>query len=330
VHRRGAATYTRAASRFPAGLFAFMPRSRVNPPLIFFLFLMAEIARIVVAPGQTEATIRVQKSTQHLIIGRISTLAIAAVGLALGLPETFTAEITHPVRERAEFFDRIPHAIPAIWAQYGRGPICEFAQAAGLSNAAFGTVAVAGADASQQVFVETIVFINDLGPVELVTDDQFNLTIKGLLPGATYIISAPEMPILPLYANLYYKYEQALILENDRDRTIFTKGIDGLILPNVGEDTITRVKLNFQVDENTTREEEFSMAELRSSQESANPSFSAIYYSGTAATADSKFAPSRKADYLLLDTKSMVSVTVYKALGKLITFTTIKVADRNA
>lgn len=294
---------------------------------------MSDIQRIVVQPGQTEATIRIQKSAQHLIIGRTSTLAIIALGLALGLPETLTAEISHPVRKRVELFDRVPLSVPAIWAQYGRGPIAEFANFSASTAANFGTVAVLGAEAAANVRVEACVFLNDLGPLELLSDDQFTLTIKNLVPGAIYDISAPEMPILPAYSQQYYKYEQSLILENDRDRKIFVKGVDGLILPNLADDVITRLKIEWLVDGLTgeTREEELSMHELLTSQESANPSFNCIHYrSAKPAEVDTDFAPSRFSDYLLLDTKSMISVTLYKALGKLITYTTVQVADRNA
>lgn len=312
-----------------------LPRSRLNRraaarPVTSSLFFITYnnimiIQEFTVLPGQTEKTFRVQKSTQELLISRTGKLSILALGMLLGLPEKISTEITHPVRKRVTQADREPLSHIAAWAQFGRGPIVETAPASGLAEVGFGTAeAVGGA----VVKTQTRYYINQSGPLEIDTDDQFNVTISGLVVGSTYVIESPEMPVQPAYSQMLYNYNISRILENDRQKSIATGGCVGLVLPN-DPLTIERVVMTIQVDENTTKDCTWSLNELLSVQSDANPNVAVMTYTSPNANArGSVSVPSGTSDLLVVSLNHVRSIEIHTTLGRTLDYTLISVQGR--
>lgn len=288
---------------------------------------MSVIQEFTVAPGQTEATFRIQKSAQHLLIKRIASLSIIAAGLLLGLPEKVSAEVSHPARKRFVQGDRVPLSHTSAWAQFGRGPVVEIAPATSLADSGFGEVRIGVANS---ITTTVHYYLNQSGAVELVSDDQFTITITNLVPGAHYVISAPEMPVLPMTANKLYKYDTSLILANDREKELFVAGFAGLILPN-NPAAIERVTFTIVVDDQgTQKEESYPLDELLAVQADANPVVVTMNYTSPNVAARSTVnMTSITSDLLVISLNNCTKVDVQTVLGQEVMYTLIKVADRS-
>jgi hypothetical protein len=289
---------------------------------------MSLIQEFTAQPGETEKTFMVQKTTQELRVKRVSTVAVLLVGLVLGFPEKVSAEITNPVRKRVTGSERIPLSHIAAWGQHGRGPIVESAAAAGLADVDFGegggTVAPA-----RLVTTEIHYYLNQVGPMEIATDDQMAITITGLVPGASYKIYAPGIPVNPATAQQMYVYEQSLILPGDREKTLYTSQACGLILPNAPT-KIVRFVFAFLLPDGTEKEETLLLEDLLAVQSDANPFYGVMSFESEFVNARSTvLMPSGKSDLLVVSLNHVTRVEVHTVLGEQVEYTLVKVVDRN-
>jgi hypothetical protein len=275
---------------------------------------------------ETTQTFRVQKSAQELQFNRTGPIAILTMGMALGLPEKISTEITHPVRKRKTQADLIPLSHIAAWAQFGRGPIVETAAATGLADPDFG---IPNSGSTAQILTQTRYYLNASGPIEIDQEDQFTVKLSGLVIGCTYRIDAPEMPVIPAYSQQFYKYEESLILGTDREKSIFTAGCVGLIIPN-NPLAIERVVMTIQVDETTTKDCTWSLAELLAVQADANPQVAVMNYTSNRANARSTaFVQAGTSDLLVISLNHVRNVEIHNFLGQQVNYTLVSVADRS-
>lgn len=269
-------------------------------------------------------SVRLTKAVAHIELRRFGTLSVLTAGLLAGLPETVSAEITHPTRERARPADRIQLGHIALYGQHGRGPIVEILPATTVQNPD-GSVAV-NADGTQMYALSVKYYLNDNGPIEVLADDHFTVTIEGLVAGAQYELHAPEMPVLPQYANSYNKFEQGIILENDRERMIQTAGKTAIMIPNTPA-AIERILLTFNINGVKTQQE-FSLYELLQAQADKNPVITVLSVTGTAAQRRTLQQMSASADLFLLDLGVISAIQIDTVLGQRLVYTVVSVATR--
>jgi hypothetical protein len=290
---------------------------------------VSKILEFTVAPGATERTFRVTKSVQHLLMRRTGTLAILAAGLLLGLPEKVSAEISHPVRKRVVGCDRIPLSHIAAFNQFGRGPIVETAPAAGLADALFGSIRE-GANASQQITTEVHYYISQDGPLEILSDDDFSITLTGLVVGATYTIFAPEQPVMPASASSYTNYERSLVLAGETQKDVYTADCIGMILPN-RPDVLERLVMTFNMDGSSEKESEYPLDELLAVQADANPFVTVMNYTSPNVNARSSVSTSSgNADLLIMKFQHVNRIELHTVLGQQLEYTLVRNLDRNS
>ena len=278
---------------------------------------------------KAEETFRVSKSAQELIITRTSRLAIFAAGLLSGLPERISAEITNAHRNREEQGDRIPLSEIAFWGQFGRGPITETVPTNWINDANFGLGDEdGGAGALTTVTTKVHYYLSQSGPIELVAEDQFNVTMTNLVIGATYSIESPEMPVVATYANELYRYERSTILGSDTSKEIFTAGAAGIIIPN-DPSAIQRIVATIQIDENTTKQVNWSLPELLATQSQANPHVSQLQVTSVhPREREVRLVASGTAELLQVSLNHMPKIEIHTTLGREVKYTVVRSVTR--
>jgi hypothetical protein len=263
--------------------------------------------------------LRLEKAVQHLDVERISPLSVVSSNIAMGFPEVFSAEITHPVRDRVRPSNDVELAPIALWAQHGRGPITETIKiSTGEDGFAPGTLVVV---------TKFKIYLNDAGPIEVLADDHFTVKITETVNNATYNIYAPEQPLVLSEANKYYEYETALILATDRERRISTLGKLAIILPNNAG--IKRVITRSKAADGSRSEEELTVYELMRVQAEVNPYIASADISGTTFDDRRTLAlHSGDGDLFLMMFHDVESIQLDVELGTELKYTLISLLDR--
>lgn len=276
-----------------------------------FFFIMSLISKFRAVDGQP-VPVRLTKPVQQLTIRRSLSIAhalsVTSNGLSLALPETVTMEITHPSRKRVDGGTVVPLAMVALWSQYLRGPIAE-------SQTGAGDAAV--------VTSEVHYFLNQSSPIELSSEDQFFVTLAGLVGGADYEVYAPEQPILVPNHTKFYNYELVRILASDREKTLMTANHVGLMIPNAPE-KISEVRITYLLQGGGQKEEVYTLRELLSQAQQANPFVSVLNTPG-----GTRFSLSQDANYILLSLNFVPQVEIHTVLGQEVDYMLVKVLDRN-
>jgi hypothetical protein len=277
------------------------------------LFCKMLLHTFTATAGNTETSFKIEQSIQELDINRTGPISLFALGLLLGLPEIISTEITHPVRDRARGADNVYFAYPAFWAQHGRGPILE---------------SVNVDSATPQYEVSYRYYIGDQGPIEILAEDHFTVTVRNMVPGATYQFHGPEQQLDGLSANKYLQYDAGIILQTDRDRRLQVTGKQGIIFPN-RPDVIQDIILT-TVDSNGNKaDKKLDMFELTSIQTDQNPNVVQIQYkSADPAKRDTDFADSKSADLLLIMFNGVTSILIDNILGNELRYAVVSVEER--
>jgi hypothetical protein len=263
--------------------------------------------------GNTETSFKIEQSIQELDIKRTGPISLFLLGLGLGLPEIISTEITHPVRDRARGADNVMICDPAFWAQHGRGPMLE-------------TVNV---DAATPVYTLNFrYYIGDQGPIEILAEDHFTVTVRNLVPGATYEFHGPEQQLDGMQANKYIQYEPGIILPTDRDRRLQVTGKQGIIFPNRPE-VIQDIILTTVDAQGNKADKKLDMFEIATAQTDANPNIAQLQYQSADPTKrDSDFMDSANADRLLIMFNGVTSFLIDNLLGNELRYCVVSVVER--
>ena len=255
--------------------------------------------------------IRLSKPVKMLTIRRLSSVSLTLAGLDAGLPEIISMEITHPSRKRAEGATDFPLSMLAMWGQYLQGPIIERELAA-------------GGEGGLQYQTEVHYFLNQSSSIEVTSEDQFFANIKGQVPGATYEVYAPETPIMMPNQTKFYNYEQVRILGSDREKRIAVADCVGMFIPNA-PDAITEVRITYDLGGGQTKECVYTIRELLSQAQQANPVVAAL----TRINGFQSAAFTQDANYILLSLNFVPTVEIHTVIGQEVDYALVKVIDRN-
>ncbi|MGI4872025.1 MAG: hypothetical protein ACRYFX_12710 [Janthinobacterium lividum] len=269
------------------------------------------------SPGNTETSFKIEQSIQELDTVRTGPVSVFALGLLAGLPEIISTEITHPVRDRARGADNVPLAYPLLWGQHGRGPLLETVEVPNQPG-----------DGLLTYVLKARYYIGDQGPIEILADDHFTVTVRNLIPGCTYDFYGPEQQLLGEHANKYLDYEMGIILATDRDRRLQVAGKQGIIFPN-RPDIIQDIILTTVDGNGNKADKKLVMEEMTAAQTDANPNVLQLQYkSADPAKRDTDFMDSASADLVLIMFNGVQSILIDNILGNELRYVIVSNVDR--